>query len=129
MTATFDLAPGDSCSLDVDDNGIADALTDGILTVRYEFGFRGTTLTDGAVGAGCTRCDAAAIEAYLGQCESASELDVDGNGTSDALTDGILTVRYEFGFSGTTLTDGAVGVGCTRCDAAAIESYLGSRMP
>ena len=34
--------------------------------LRYLFGFRGATLTTGAVDlAGCTRCDAAAIEAYL----------------------------------------------------------------
>jgi hypothetical protein len=52
-------------TLDVDGNGSADALTDGLLALRYLFGFRGGTLTTGAVGAGCTRCDAAAIEAYL----------------------------------------------------------------
>jgi hypothetical protein len=33
-------------------------------------------------------------------------------------------LRYLFGFTGTTLTAGAVGAGCTRCDAGAIEGYL-----
>jgi hypothetical protein len=52
-------------TLDVDGNGVIDALTDGLLVLRYEFGFRGAALLTGALGAGCTRCDAPAIEAYL----------------------------------------------------------------
>jgi hypothetical protein len=31
-----------------------------------------------------------------------------------------------FGFGGATLVSGAVGPGCTRCTAPAIESYLAS---
>jgi hypothetical protein len=51
-------------------------------------------------------------------------LDIDGNGTTAPLTDGLLVLRFLFGFSGSTLTSGAVGQGCTRCDAAAIVPYL-----
>jgi hypothetical protein len=51
-------------------------------------------------------------------------LDVDGNGQLTALTDGLLVLRFLFGFSGVTLTSGAVGPGCTRCDSAAIVPYL-----
>ncbi len=52
-------------------------------------------------------------------------LDVDGDGSLTALTDGLLVLRYAFGFRGATLINGAVNLaGCTRCDAAAIESYL-----
>ena len=40
------------------------------------------------------------------------------------LTDGLLALRFLFGFTGSTLTTGAVGQGCTRCDAAMIEPYL-----
>ena len=50
---------------DVDGNGVVDPLTDTLLALRYVFGFRGATLITGAVGAGCTRCDAPSIEAYL----------------------------------------------------------------
>jgi hypothetical protein len=53
-------------------------------------------------------------------------LDVDGNGAFDALTDGLLILRFGFGFSGATLTTGAIGTGCTRCDAASITAYLQS---
>jgi hypothetical protein len=51
--------------LDVDGNGVVDPLTDTLLALRYAFGFRGSTLIAGAVGAGCRRCDAPSIEAYL----------------------------------------------------------------
>jgi hypothetical protein len=52
-------------------------------------------------------------------------LDVDGDGAILPLTDGLLMLRYTFGFSGAVLTNGAVNLaGCTRCDAAAIEAYL-----
>jgi hypothetical protein len=50
---------------DVDGNGVVGPLTDTLLALRYAFGFRGATLISGAVGAGCTRCDAPSIEAYL----------------------------------------------------------------
>jgi hypothetical protein len=51
--------------LDVDDNRVSDALTDGLLVARYLFGFRGELLTTGAVGNGCKRCTAEQIETYL----------------------------------------------------------------
>ena len=53
-------------------------------------------------------------------------LDIDGNGETEALTDGLLILRYLFGFTGATLVTGAVGTGCIRCDAPAIEAYLSS---
>jgi hypothetical protein len=55
-----------------------------------------------------------------------SVLDVDGNGQLTALTDGLLLLRFFFGFTGTTLTSGAVGPNCTRCDGATILAYLQS---
>jgi hypothetical protein len=51
-------------------------------------------------------------------------LDIDGNGSTDPLTDGLLALRGLFGFSGATLTTGAIGGGCSRCDAPSIEAYL-----
>ena len=45
--------------------------------------------------------------------------DIDGDGQSDPLTDGLLLLRYLFGFTGATLITGAVDlVNCTRCTAA-----------
>ena len=57
----FDVAPG----IDVDGDGQFLPLTDGLLILRFAFGFTGNTLITGAVGPGCTRCDAPSITAYL----------------------------------------------------------------
>ena len=57
---------------DVDLNGVVSPLTDGLLLLRWFFGFRGAILINGAVGQGCGRCSAPAIEeflAHLGQIE------------------------------------------------------------
>jgi hypothetical protein len=110
--------------LDVDGNGATQALTDGLLVLRRFFGLGGTALTSGVVGAGCTRCDAAAIEPYIAGL--GLTLDIDGNGSTQALADGLLAVRYLFGLRDVALTGGAVGGGCTRCDAVAIEPYIAS---
>ena len=37
---------------------------------------------------------------------------------------GLLALRFLFGFTGANLIAGAVGGGCTRCDAPSIEAYL-----
>ena len=97
--------------LDVDANGEAGALTDGVLIVRYLFGVTGTQLTDGALGSGAIRTDAAEIIAFLDPGLT-TMLDVDANGEATALTDGVLIVRYLFGVTGTQLTDGALGHRC-----------------
>jgi hypothetical protein len=52
-------------------------------------------------------------------------LDIDGNGITAPLSDGLLVLRFLFGFTGAPLVSGAVEAGCTRCDAPAIEAYLG----
>jgi hypothetical protein len=58
-----------STSIDVDGNGVAAPLTDGLLVLRYLFGFRGSTLIAGAVAGDCTRCTAPQIEAFLAALE------------------------------------------------------------
>ncbi len=53
--------------------------------------------------------------------------DIDGDGEQLPLTDGSLLLRYLFGFTGATLTTGAVDMtDCTRCTAPAIEAYIES---
>lgn len=54
-------------------------------------------------------------------------LDVDGDGQVDALTDGVLTLRYMLGLRGTALTSGALGT-CASRDADAIATYLSTRV-
>jgi hypothetical protein len=55
-----------------------------------------------------------------------SLFDIDANGSLAPLTDGLLVLRYLFGFRGATLVANVVGPGCTRCSAPAIEAYLAS---
>ncbi|MCA9080030.1 MAG: hypothetical protein KDA58_05695, partial [Planctomycetaceae bacterium] len=124
---TFESTPviAETRVLDVDANSSEDALTDGLLALRYLFGARGTQLTDNAVGNGASRFDAAAIEAYL-EAARQTMLDVDGNGTADALTDGLMLIRYLFGARGTQLVDSAIGSGATRTSATEVEAFLAS---
>ena len=51
--------------MDVDLNGSVDALSDGLLIIRYLSGVRGEALIAGAIGAGAARTSAAQIQAYL----------------------------------------------------------------
>lgn len=114
-------------NLDVDGNGSADALTDGLLIIRYLFGFRGDVLIADAVAGDATRTTVNDIETYIE--DGLASLDVDGNGTADALTDGLLIIRYEFGFRGTVLIADAVAGDATRTTAADIEAYIQSLYP
>ena len=57
-------------------------------------------------------------------------LDIDGNGAADGLTDGILLIRYLFKIPGEALIADAVDLdNCTRCTAGEIEEYLGTLRP
>ena len=102
-------------------------MTDGLLVIRHLFGFSGLALTSGAVGNSGGRTDAGAIVNYLKLAEV--ELDIDGNGKSEALTDGLLLIRYLFGFSGDALINGAIGNAASRDTADAVEAYIKARMP
>ena len=48
------------------------------------------------------------IASYLTDADS--QLDIDGDGESKPLTDGLLLIRYLFGFSGDSLVSGAIGL-------------------
>jgi hypothetical protein len=62
---------------------------------------------------------------FLQRLTASEVFDIDGNGALAALSDGLLILRYLFGFRGATLITGAVDTdGCTRCTANDIETYL-----
>ena len=112
------------CTLNADGNASVDALTDGLLLMRYLFGFRGDNLTAGAVASDCVNCSAAELEPILEQCATAVISDIDGNGEVDALTDGLLIMRFLFGTRDDALTEGSVANNCSRCSVLEIETYL-----
>lgn len=118
--------PGGCFSFDVDLNREAKPLTDGLLVIRFLFGFDGSALIGGAVGDGAERSSASDVFDYL--TEVRIGLDIDGDGEAKALTDGLLLIRYLFGFEGEALISGAIGANATRRTAAEIEAYIGERI-
>jgi hypothetical protein len=114
---------GSAGGYDIDLTGTVQPLTDALLILRHLFGFGGSPLVIGAIGTGAARSDAAAITAYL-QCIRLALLDVDGDGAAGPLTDGLLLLRYMFGFRGAVLVANAVGVDCERCNGEAIEGFI-----
>ena len=91
------------------------------------FGLTGTSLTAGALGSTATRNTPELIKAYLDA--NRSTFDIDGDGNVDALTDGLLVLRYLFGLRGASLIQGAFVAGAPRNTAALIENYLGTLIP
>lgn len=123
---TVDLAAG-NVSSDLDGDGTANATTDGILAIRHMFGFTGDALIANAIGAGATNDTAAEVTAVL--TASSDMLDVDGDGTINATTDGILFIRYLFGFTGNGLIDNAIGAGAVRTTGSEVQAFLDSYQP
>ena len=55
--------------------------------------------------------------------------DIDGDGQAAPLTDGLMLLRYLFGFRGAILVANALGADCERCNGPAIEGFIGSHLP
>ena len=108
-------------SLDIDGNGELDALTDGLLILRHMFGLSGEQLTRGAIGDNSVYTDSDDIEARINSL--GNNLDIDKNVSVDALSDGLIILRYLFGLSGEPLTVGVIADDAQR-SAADIEEYL-----
>lgn len=58
-----------------------------------------------------------------------SALDLDQNGSFDALTDALILLRYAFGLRGNSLVDGAIASDATRTTAEDIEVHIQSLLP
>lgn len=111
---------------DFDENNSVDALTDGLLLLRYAFGLRGENLTNAAIGSGSSLTSE---EVATNVEQAASLADIDNSGTLDALTDGLIFLRYAFGIRGDSLLSGAISSDANRTSAADIEAYIESHMP
>jgi hypothetical protein len=70
--------------------------------------------------------DGAGFGVFAQRFDVSPLVDVDGDGLYLPLTDGLLLLRFSFGFTGATLITGAVSGSCTRCDAPSITAYLQS---
>lgn len=114
-------------SLDIDGNGEYDALTDGLLLLRGMFGLTGTTLINNAVATDAIYTSSADI---LSRIQNLSDdIDIDNNAEVDALTDGLIILRYLFGLRGDVLLSGVVAADGDRDTASAVEAYIESLLP
>jgi subtilisin family serine protease len=114
-------------SLDIDGSGDADALSDGLLILRNMFGLTGEALIINAVPTSAKYTSAADIEARISGLGLL--LDVDGDSRIDPLSDGLLILRYLFGLTGSSLTNGVISQDATRITPQAIEEYLSRLAP
>ena len=111
---------------DFDGNGQADALSDGLMMLRYLFGLRGELVTNLAMSPESPLSS----EEVVAEIEAAMDVaDIDADGQLNALTDGLLLLRYLFGLRDDILTNGAVGPDATRSSNTDIQNYLESHMP
>ncbi|MEE9345140.1 MAG: trypsin-like serine protease [Methylococcales bacterium] len=94
------------CHLDIDDNGTIDALTDGLLILRALLGIEGNALINNTVSNNGKRITSEEILNYIQSDACTAAMDIDQNGTVDALSDGIMIIRYLFGVRGTALIEG-----------------------
>lgn len=113
-------------SIDVDRDGAAIAATDGLVILRYLLAFPNSDVNVGAINPAGLPPGGSTVN-YLSGIRP--RLDVDGNGQADALTDGLLILRYLAGFRGEALIANCVGANARRSTAAAIESYLATLLP
>ena len=109
-------------NIDIDGNGQLDAFTDGLLILRSMFGLTGSTLVAGAVASDAIYTNVADIESRID--DLGNHLDIDNNGAVDALTDGLIILRYLTGYTGDSLVNGVVAINASRASAAEIESYM-----
>jgi hypothetical protein len=127
-TATVTISVGARRDFDVDVNGKAEPLTDGLVILRYMFGFVGHALVRGVIAADAARTSPDVVAAVLDQVHN-TMLDVDGNQEVDGLSDGILILRYLFGFTGKSLVNKVLAPGATRTDPEVVTAFLEGYMP
>jgi hypothetical protein len=98
-------------NLDVDGDGKVTALGDGLMIIRKMFGsaFAGDALTNKAVSPNATRTSTE-IHQYIQDGINNGFLDVDKDGKTTALGDGLMVIRHLFGpaFAGNALISKAI---------------------
>jgi len=113
--------------LDINADGDVDALSDGLLLLRSMFGLTGNALSNGLPASDAAHHNSVGIESRIGILGDLA--DVDGNGNVDALTDGLLMLRYLAGLEGGSLISKVVATDATRTTAIDIEAHLKTLMP
>ncbi len=112
--------------LDIDGNGEYDALTDGLLLLRGMFGLTDTALISSALASDATYKTGDDIAARIN--DLGDSIDIDGNGEADALTDGLVILRYLFGLRNDVLISDVVASNATLSYATDISAKIESLM-
>ena len=117
--STFADCDSNCAALDFNSDNFQDSSKDGKLVLRYMFGLRDEQLVkdlnQSVFGSSLITKKIDALD---------KELDIDGNGAIDALTDGLLLYRYLDGQRGQSLITGVISSGATRKSFDEIETYL-----
>jgi hypothetical protein len=114
-----------ACNFDVDRSSGVRAATDGVMIARYLRNVRGDAIVSSAKQGSLSN---SAIESNIAAQANANHFDIDGNGVTQAATDGVLLIRALLGFNDSALIAGALGTaptsGSWRNTASAIRAYL-----
>jgi hypothetical protein len=114
-------------SIDLDGNGQYDALTDGLLLLRGMFLLSGDSLISDAVASDAvykTSDEVASRINMLGDL-----VDIDGNGSIDALTDGLVILRYLFNLRGDVLINDVIASDAMVKTAEDVEAKIEQLIP
>jgi hypothetical protein len=124
-------------NMDVDGDGDADSMTDGVMAVRYmlynQLGIMGPGWSANLFGLSGTRNTENLVKPFLDNGAAAFITDVDGDGDNDAMTDGVLIVRYQLytqlGIMGPGWSANLFDTTGTRKTEDAVKTYLDALMP
>jgi hypothetical protein len=115
-----------SASWDIDGNGDADALTDGLTILKAAFGITGQDMIDGTLA---PDSEMTLDDVELSMEKTMSIADIDDNGEVGALTDGLIVLRYLFDITDSKLTEGAISLDANREAHQSIVDHLEKYMP
>jgi hypothetical protein len=115
-----------SASWDIDGNGEADALTDGLTILKAAFGITGQDMIDGTLA---PDSEMTLDDVELSMEKTMSIADIDDNGEVGALTDGLIVLRYLFDITDSKLTEGAISLDANREAHQSIVDHLEKYMP
>jgi hypothetical protein len=115
-----------SATWDIDGNGDADALTDGLTILKAAFGITGQSMIDGTLA---PDSDMSLEDVELSMQKTMSIADIDDNGEVSALTDGLIVLRYLFDITDNRLTEDAISLDANREAHQSIVDHLEKYMP
>jgi hypothetical protein len=114
-------------SLDIDGNGQYDALTDGLLLLRGMFLLSGDALISDAVASDAVYKTSEEVTSRIGMLGDL--VDIDDNGNVDALTDGLVILRYLFNLRGDVLINDVIASDATVKTADDVEAKIEQLIP